>query len=200
MKGKFPRLIPNILEIEFASFFIIPGRNKEGWFVRVGPLTSKVLIKIKQRTQFLAELLKALMTKIMSSANIKWLKLLERFLLKPGTKSRERALFRLTVRFWETRRKRRGGNRVPLTNASGTLNPRSVVAIKNKKEGSRGEARLNPSYPIIWKIHSLEGSNNNRPFNNIKCFFYIYFVNHLRCIRGSVSRLRAISSAAIMLL
>lgn len=146
--------------------------------MKVGPLTSKVLIKIKQRTQFLAELLKALMTKIMSSANIKWLKLLERFLLKPGTKSRERALFRLTVRFWETRTKRRGGNRVPLTNASGTLNPRSVVAIKNKKEGSRGEARLNPSYPIIWKIHSLEGRNNNRPFNNIKCFFYIYFVNH----------------------
>lgn len=69
--------------------------------------------RLGQRRQFLAVFLEALVTRMRSSTNIKWLKSLERLLLKPGTRLRDKTLLRIAERIWTVRRNSKGENRSP---------------------------------------------------------------------------------------
>lgn len=62
----------------------------------------------KHNRIFLADCLVALVTRIRSSANIRWLKLLLRVSLKPGTIRVVMVFLRIADRFWVTKRNSRG--------------------------------------------------------------------------------------------
>lgn len=80
-----------------------------------------------------------------------------------------------------------------------TRNPRGCLAIKDKGEGGRREARINPINPIIREEHSREGSNNGQPLDRIKGFFNVNLANHHGGLEESDSRLWATSWAIIIL-